>query len=168
MRRLRPGVFTDYRGRVPHELPDCRGPLFARLSDSKRRDDFIISTVAPMAFLAYVTSRSFECNVAWAGAFYPVYRDATPRARQRVSPLAFAPADGVRARTDERGGPPRVIVAPSEIFSIDTRLDNGTTISFSDNDPKIIELGITRLDDPVSALLSRGAVTESNREFEIV
>ena len=61
-----------------------------------------------------------------------------------------------------------MIVAPSEIFSIDTRLDNATRISFSDNDPIIIELGITRLDNPVSALLSRGAVTESNREFEIV
>jgi DNA-binding transcriptional MocR family regulator len=53
-----------------------------------------------------------------------------------------------------------VIVAPSEIFSIDGRLDDGIRITFSDNKPDVIEPGITRLADAVSALLKRGTATE--------
>ena len=81
--------------------------------------------------------------------------------------LSLPPTVSARELTNEaalRG----VIVAPSEIFSIDGRLDDGIRITFSDNDPEVIELGIARLAEAVNTLIGRGAVAEPSRVFEIV
>lgn len=158
------------------------GPLFQRLAESKRRDDFIISTIAQSAFLSYVTSKHFPRNIVKAREYYAVRRDAALGALQRTMPPSikwFTPASGfhiwvslppalsARSLVNEaalRG----VIVAPSDVFSIDGKLEDGIRITFSDNSPEEIERGIGRLADAAHVLLQRGVSLEPARVFEIV
>jgi DNA-binding transcriptional MocR family regulator len=158
------------------------GPLFQRLTESKRRDDFIISTVAQSAFLAYVTSRAFPKGIERARAFYAERRDAALSALQRTMPesvrwitpasgfhvwVSLPPALSARALVHE-AALHGVIVAPSDVFSIDGKLDDGIRITFSDNDPEVIERGIERLAGAAHAMLQRGVSSEPARLFEIV
>lgn len=159
-----------------------QGPLLQRLIDSKRRDDLLTSTLAQYALLDYVTGPDYKADLRRLRAFYRPRRDATLRALQLEMPgsvtwtvpnvgfhVWLTLPTGVSARMVANEAALRgVIVAPSEIFSLDGHLDTSLRVTYSTNPPETIAIGIKRLAEAVRTVMSTDQPARASRTFEVV
>jgi DNA-binding transcriptional MocR family regulator len=158
------------------------GPLLQRLVDSKRRDDLITSTLAQHALLNYVTGPDYSTNLGRMRAFYKPRRDALLATLEREMPdtVSWTPPnigfhlwlqlpEKLSARSiAQEAAMLGVIVAPSEIFSLDGSLDNCLRITFSTNPPDLLEKGIQRLAQAIRRALTSGTSSTMTRTYEVV
>lgn len=142
-------------------------PLREAMINRKVVDDAFTSTLTQHVFNTYVTQPDFEQNILAARAHYKIRRDATMNALQKFMPDGVTwtiPTSGMHTwLTLPHGLSSRLIaehalnkgvaVAHSEIFMPNNYPDQGIRITFSDNDPERIELGIQRLANTISSWL---------------
>ena len=158
------------------------GPLLPRLVDSKRRDDLLTSTLSQYALLNYVDGPDYAPNLIRLRSFYKERRDAALAALTATMPssaswytpnvgfhiwVKLPPGVSARGLTQEaaaRG----VIVAPSEIFSLDDNLDSEIRITFADNPPPMITEGISRIGKTLETMMATARSPEPTRIFEVV
>lgn len=160
----------------------ANGPIFTRLIENKRRDDLLTSSIGQYEMLEYLRSGDYTKNLPRLREFYRERRAAALDALHAYMPAGFHWYDtnvgfhlwlmlpsGMSARRLAQEAAIRgVIVAPSEVFSIDGKLDNAVRITFSDNPPPLLAEGIKRLAETCEWLAGQPSTNAGQAVFQIV
>lgn len=158
------------------------GPIFARLIENKRRDDLLTSSIGQYEMLEYLRSGDYAKNLPRLREFYRERRAAAIDALHMYMPPGFhwyntnvgfhlwlmLPSGMSARRLAQEAAIRGVIVAPSEVFSIDGKLDNAVRITFGDNPPPLLVEGIKRLAATCEWLVEQPSANAGQAVFQIV